>query len=147
MKLRLLIAAVAAFAIAGCTSTSDDGAAAVEANTNIPGLYTPGPTEAVIYYKREDGEYEGWGLHLWSGDVTQETSWGFAFPLTGISEKYGAYYVVPLKDADWDSFNFIVHQGDSKDLGGLDHSFYREKFGVDVFTTQGSSELAADPAM
>ncbi len=147
MKFKLLIAAIAAFAIAGCTSTSDEGAEAVEANTNITGLYTPAPTEAVIYYKRADGQYDNWGLHLWSGDVTQETSWGFAFPLTGISEKYGAYYVVPLQDADWDSFNFIVHKGNSKDLGGLDHTFDRAAFGVDVFTTEGSSELAADPAM
>ncbi|WP_019616877.1 pullulanase-associated domain-containing protein [Psychromonas ossibalaenae] len=151
MKLRLLIAGIAAMAVVGCTtttSTTNEGAETVaEASTNIPGLYTPGPTEAVIYYKRVDGQYEDWGLHLWSGDVTQETSWGFAFPLTGISEKYGAYYVVPLQDADWDSFKFIVHRGDSKDLGGLDHSFDRATFGVDVFTTEGSSELAADPAM
>jgi len=146
MKFRLLIAAIAAFAIVGCTTTSDEGGA-VEANTNIPGLYMPGPSEAVIYYKRIDGQYDDWGLHLWSGDTIRETSWSSAFPLTGISETYGAYYVVPLKDANWDTFNFIVHKGNTKDLGGLDHTFERSAFGVDVFTTEGSADLAADPAM
>lgn len=146
MKFRLLIAALAVFVIAGCTSTSEQEASA-EVNTNIPGLYTPAADEAVIYYKRADGEYADWGLHLWGGDIKQATSWSFAFPLTGISEKYGAYYVVPLKGADWTTFNFIVHKGNTKDLGGLDHTFSRDKFGEDVFTTQDSAELAADPAM
>jgi len=154
MKFRHLLAAFAAIAVVGCTSTPVADAPATEAVAveataaagTIPGLYTPGPSEAVIYYKRADNEYTDWGLHLWSGDIKEATSWYEAFPLTGVSETYGAYYVVPLKDANWKEFKFIVHMGNSKDLGGLDHSYSREKFGVDVFTTEGSAELKADPA-
>ncbi|MFT6984541.1 MAG: pullulanase [Psychromonas sp.] len=154
MKFRHLLAAFTAIAVVGCTSTPVADEPATEevameetsaANT-IPGLYTPGPTEAVIYYKRADNEYTDWGLHLWSGDIKEATSWYDAYPLTGVSAKYGAYYVVPLKDANWKEFKFIVHMGNSKDLGGLDHSYSRAKFGVDVFTTEGSTDLKADPA-
>ncbi len=153
MKFRHLLAAFAAIAVVGCSSTpaADEPVAeeiAVEetssANT-IPGLYTPGPSEAVIYYKRDDNEYTDWGLHLWSGDVKEATSWYDAFPLTGVSETHGAYYVIPLKGDDWKEFKFIVHMGNSKDLGGLDHSYSRAKFGEDVFTYEGSAELLADP--
>ncbi|WP_369434561.1 pullulanase-associated domain-containing protein [Psychromonas sp. MME1] len=155
MTFKHLLAGFAAIAVVGCSSTpaNNDQAAAETAvvadagETNIPGLYTPAPDQAVIYYKRADNDYTDWGLHLWSGDVVEETSWYDAFPLTGVSDKYGAYYVVPLKSADWKEFKFIVHMGNSKDLGGLDHSYSREKFGVDVFTTEGSAVLKADPEM
>lgn len=158
MTFKHLLVGFAAIAVVGCssTTTNKETASDIAAETadvqdmtkdSIPGLYTPGPKEAVIYYKRADNDYTDWGLHLWSGDVKEETSWYDAFPLTGVSDKYGAYYVVPLKSADWTDFKFIVHMGNSKDLGGLDHSYSREKFGEDVFTTEGSVELKADPSM
>jgi len=31
-------------------------------------IYQAKPSEAVIFYKRVAGDYEGWGLHLWDGD-------------------------------------------------------------------------------
>lgn len=153
MKFRHLLAAFAAIAVVGCTSTpaTEEAATeevAVEADAGvkmIPGLYTAAADQAVIYYKRADNEYTDWGLHLWSGDIKEATSWYDAFPLTGISEEHGAFYVVQLKNADWKEFKFIVHMGNSKDLGGLDHSYSREKVGVDMFTYEGSTELFADP--
>lgn len=148
MKYRYLVAALTVMTIAGCSTKP-----AVEADVqeqvvvvnSIAGLYMPSPSEAVIYYKRADDKYADWGLHLWSGDVAKATTWFEAFPLTGISEKYGAYYVVPLKGNDWAKFKFIVHKGNAKDLGGLDHDYSRVKFGQDVFTTEGSTVLLADP--
>ena len=152
MKFRYLLAAFTAIAVVGCASTPATEEAmeevAVVATTGaatIPGLYMANPSEAVIYYKRADNEYTDWGLHLWSDDIKEATSWYDAFPLTGVSEKYGAYYVVPLKGDDWKKFKFIVHMGNSKDLGGLDQTYSRVKFGEDVFTYQDDAQLYADP--
>lgn len=156
MKFRHLLAAFAAIAVVGCTltpateemATEEVAVEEVEADAGvkmIPGLYTAAADEAVIYYKRADNDYTDWGLHLWSGDIKEATSWYDAWPLAGISEAHGAFYIVPLKSADWKEFKFIVHRGNSKDLGGLDHSYSREKVGVDMFTYEGSTELFADP--
>lgn len=46
----------------------------------------PGPDEALLYYQRADGDYNGWGPHLWNtpgcnGSAT-ETSW--AQPLAAV---------------------------------------------------------------
>lgn len=149
MKHPYLVAALTAVTLAGCATSpvvDTDVQQEVITVTHIAGLYNPSATEAVIYYKRADGVYDDWGLHLWSGDVAKATAWFEAFPLTGISEKHGAYYVVPLKGDDWAAFKFIVHKGNAKDLGGLDHDYSRAKFGQDVFTTQGSTVLQADPS-
>lgn len=39
----------------------------------------PGPDEALLYYQRADGDYAGWGPHLWNtascGGSRTETSW------------------------------------------------------------------------
>lgn len=150
MKYKYLLAAFSALAIAGCSTSEPVADVAVQEDgvmiNSIPALYTPSASEAVIYYKRADNEYADWGLHLWSGDVAKATTWFEALQLTGVSEKYGGYYVVPLKGDDWKTFKFIVHKGNAKDLGGLDHVYSREKFGQDLFTTQGSTVLVADPA-
>jgi glycosidase len=70
----------------------------------------PPLTEAVIHYQRADGDYTGWGLHLW-GDAIADgvaTDWGAPRPpdTTGSS---GAVFRIPLKD-DTKPVNFIVHQ-------------------------------------
>ncbi|MBK8048738.1 MAG: hypothetical protein IPK16_17400 [Anaerolineales bacterium] len=70
-----------------------------------------------IHYSRPDGEYAGWGLHLW-GDAIADgvgTSWGSPRPFDGI-DAFGAYWVVPIKDATL-PVNFIIHNGDVKDPG------------------------------
>lgn len=140
MKLKhLLAAAIMILTVVGCASTPK-----VPVKT-IPGLYTPAANEAVVYYKRADNDYSDWALHVWDGDVKDWTTWNEPFPLTGVSEKYGAYYAVPMKSADWQSLKFIVHMGDLKDLGGLDHTFPRADFGEDVFTYEDDKVLHADP--
>lgn len=121
---------------------------------DIPGLYSPAANEAVIYYKRADGNYDGWGLHLWDPDdgrvavpneIVNATDWEAPQEATGLSDMYGAYYVVELNTPDWQDFMFIMHKGSDKDLGGLDHTYVRSNFGSDIFTFQGVSELFVDP--
>jgi len=55
-------------ALAGCNSGSDS--AAPDDGTGGGGqtdtLLEPGENEALLYYKRPDENYSGWGLHLWN---------------------------------------------------------------------------------
>lgn len=70
-----------------------------------------------IHYHRPDGNYTGWGLHLW-GDAIADgigTDWANPRPQDGV-DSFGAYWNVPIKDAT-KPVNFIIHQGDNKDPG------------------------------
>ncbi|WP_405430886.1 pullulanase-type alpha-1,6-glucosidase [Micromonospora sp. NBC_00617] len=68
---------------------------------------------ALIHYRRADGNYDGWGLHLWDG-AANPTEW--ATPLTPTSiDAFGAVFRVPLV-AGATGLNYIIHQGDTKDL-------------------------------
>ncbi|HSN98609.1 MAG TPA: pullulanase-type alpha-1,6-glucosidase [Candidatus Nanopelagicales bacterium] len=69
---------------------------------------------AIVYYRRPDGAYEDWGLHLW-GDTTTPTDWSMPVMPSG-EDQFGAWYVVPLAE-DAQQVNFIIHQGDTKDPG------------------------------
>ncbi len=71
--------------------------------------------KAVIHYQRADGEYEGWGLHLWGDalDPTEGTGWATPKLPTG-TDAYGAYFEIKLKDPT-KPVNFILHKGDTKD--------------------------------
>ncbi|MFJ2032105.1 pullulanase-type alpha-1,6-glucosidase [Streptosporangium sp. NPDC087985] len=68
---------------------------------------------ALLHYHRPDGNYEGWGLHLW-GDVATPTEW--VTPLRPAGEDgFGVYFRVPLTEGA-KNMNYIIHRGDEKDL-------------------------------
>jgi len=75
-----------------------------------------------IHYQRPDGQYAGWGLHLWGDaiDPSEGTEWTTPKPADGIDD-FGAYWTVDLSDASL-PVNFIIHKGDEKDPGP-DQSF------------------------
>jgi pullulanase-type alpha-1,6-glucosidase len=83
---------------------------------------------ATIHYRRADGIYTDWGLHLWGDAIAAgvETTWDAPRPYDGIDD-YGAYWNVPIKDAN-QPLNYIIHKpsGDSvpdtREPGG-DRSF------------------------
>ncbi|WP_436757600.1 pullulanase-type alpha-1,6-glucosidase [Streptosporangium sp. V21-05] len=77
---------------------------------------------ATVHYGRPDGNYDGWGLHLWGDGLADgvPTDWAAPRPPDGV-DSYGAFWKVPLKDAALPA-NFIVHKGDTKDPGP-DQSF------------------------
>ncbi|MGH3731037.1 MAG: pullulanase-type alpha-1,6-glucosidase, partial [Micromonosporaceae bacterium] len=79
---------------------------------------------ATVHYKRPDGQYDGWGLHLWGDAVESGTSWDDPLVPDGV-DAGGAYWKVPLKDPSA-PLNFIVHSGDTKDPGP-DQSFVPER--------------------
>ncbi|SEG10522.1 alpha-1,6-glucosidases, pullulanase-type [Thermomonospora echinospora] len=72
---------------------------------------------ATVHYRRPDGDYDGWGLHLWGDGLADGVPTEWAKPREPDGEdSYGVYWKVPLKDADA-PMNFIVHKGDTKDPG------------------------------
>ncbi|MEW2408458.1 pullulanase-type alpha-1,6-glucosidase [Streptomyces griseoviridis] len=76
--------------------------------------YPPQDTaKAVLHYHRADGNYDGWGLHVWTG-AAAPTDW--SKPLAPArTDAYGAVYEVPLTDGAT-SLSYILHKGDEKDL-------------------------------
>ncbi|MFJ9605563.1 pullulanase-type alpha-1,6-glucosidase [Kitasatospora sp. NPDC101176] len=74
---------------------------------------TPPANTAVIHYNRADGDYDGWGLHDWTGAATP-TDWGK--PLTPARrDAFGAVFEVPLAPGAT-SLSYILHKGNDKDL-------------------------------
>jgi pullulanase-type alpha-1,6-glucosidase len=68
---------------------------------------------AVLHYRRPAGDYDGWGLHVWTGAATG-TDWGSPLPPSG-TDAFGVTFTVPLA-ANAPLLNYIVHKGDTKDL-------------------------------
>ncbi|MCW3820715.1 pullulanase-type alpha-1,6-glucosidase [Micromonospora sp. DR5-3] len=67
---------------------------------------------AVIHWRKADGNYDGWGLHLWDGAATP-TDWGNPLKPERI-DSFGAVFRVPLA-AGATGLSYIVHSGDEKD--------------------------------
>ncbi|MFC6021034.1 pullulanase-type alpha-1,6-glucosidase, partial [Plantactinospora solaniradicis] len=68
---------------------------------------------AVLHYRRADGNYAGWGLHVWDG-AAEPTDWADPLPPAGRDE-FGVTFRVPLADGAT-GLSYIIHSGDSKDL-------------------------------
>ena len=91
------------------------------------------PNRAVIHWRKADGDYDGWGLHVWEG-AASPTDW--ATPLRPARiDSYGAVFEVPLK-AGATSLSYIIHNGDTKDLPA-DQSLDFGKAGREVWLLAG----------
>ncbi|MGB1197405.1 MAG: alpha-1,6-glucosidase domain-containing protein [Thalassotalea sp.] len=93
-------------------------------------IVTAGDHQLVIFYNRPNADYDNWILHLWNNsecdaladyNSDEGTDWAIGKAQTGIDPNYGAYWLIDLKDNNATCANFIVHKGDEKDLGGIDH--------------------------
>ncbi|MQY11178.1 Glycogen debranching enzyme [Streptomyces sp. RB5] len=90
-------------------------------------------SKAVLHYHRADGDYDGWGLHTWTG-AANPTDW--AQPLRPTrTDAYGAVFEVPLTDGAT-SLSYIVHKGDEKDLPA-DQSLDLKADGHEVWLLNG----------
>jgi hypothetical protein len=80
------------------------------------------PDYAVIHYDRPDGDYAGWGLHLWGEGLAagEETTWDAPKAFQGEGE-FGRFAWVKL-NPNGGAVNFIVHKGDQKDTD-VDRTF------------------------
>ncbi|WKE73923.1 pullulanase-type alpha-1,6-glucosidase [Streptomyces sp. WP-1] len=112
--------------------------------TQRPSSYpAPDTTEAVIHYHRADGDYDGWGLHVWTG-AAHPTDW--SAPLKPVkTDAYGAVFEVPLA-AGASSLSYIIHKGDEKDLA-TDQSLDLTSDGYEVWLLNGQDKhLLPQPA-
>ncbi|WP_431988635.1 pullulanase-type alpha-1,6-glucosidase [Streptomyces parvulus] len=100
-------------------------------------------TKAVLNYHRADGNYDGWGLHVWSG-AANPTDW--AKPLQPVrTDPYGAVFEVPLTEGAT-SLSYIIHKGDEKDLP-TDQALDLTADGHEVWLLSGQEEyLLPQPA-
>jgi pullulanase-type alpha-1,6-glucosidase len=85
----------------------------VSGDTRLHASRAAADNVAVLHYRRPDGNYSGWGLHLWTG-AASPTEWTSPLPPASI-DSYGAVFRVPLADGAT-SLSYIVHRGDEKDL-------------------------------
>ncbi|MGW3127439.1 pullulanase-type alpha-1,6-glucosidase [Streptomyces sp. NPDC001123] len=100
-------------------------------------------TKAIIHYHRADGDYDGWGLHVWTG-AANPTDW--SNPLKPVkTDAYGAVFEVPLTEGAT-SLSYIIHQGDEKDLSA-DQSLDLKADGYEVWLLNGQEKhLLPQPA-
>ncbi|MEU7468212.1 pullulanase-type alpha-1,6-glucosidase [Streptomyces sp. NPDC044984] len=100
-------------------------------------------TKAVLHYHRADGNYDGWGLHTWTG-AANPTDW--SNPLEPVkTDAYGAVFEVPLAEGAT-SLSYILHKGDEKDLPS-DQSLDLKADGHEVWLLNGRQKyLLPQPA-
>ncbi|MGW0708023.1 pullulanase-type alpha-1,6-glucosidase [Streptomyces sp. NPDC002643] len=100
-------------------------------------------TKAVLHYHRADGNYDGWGLHVWAG-AANPTDW--SKPLEPVrTDAYGAVFEVPLNDGAT-GLSYIIHKGDEKDLSA-DQSLDLKASGNEVWLLNGQEKyLLPQPA-
>ncbi|MEU6139163.1 pullulanase-type alpha-1,6-glucosidase [Streptomyces sp. NPDC047081] len=111
--------------------------------TTRPDYPAQDKTKAVIHYHRADGNYDGWGLHVWTG-AANPTDW--SSPLKPVkTDAYGAVFEVPLTDGAT-SLSYIIHKGDEKDLSA-DQSLDLKANGYEVWLLNGQEKyLLPQPA-
>lgn len=111
--------------------------------TEKPDYPAQDKTKAVLHYHRADGNYDGWGLHVWTG-AANPTDW--SNPLKPVkTDTYGAVFEVPLTDGAT-SLSYIIHKGDDKDLPS-DQSLDLTANGHEVWLLNGQEKyLLPQPA-
>ncbi|MFJ8359808.1 pullulanase-type alpha-1,6-glucosidase [Streptomyces sp. NPDC093984] len=111
--------------------------------TQRPAYPAQDTTKAVIHYHRADGNYDGWGIHVWTG-AANPTDW--SGPLKPVrTDAYGAVFEVPLA-AGATGLSYIIHKGDEKDLAA-DQSLDLRANGYEVWLLNGQEKyLLPQPA-
>ncbi|MGW0685815.1 pullulanase-type alpha-1,6-glucosidase [Streptomyces sp. NPDC002754] len=104
--------------------------------TRPDGVYPPQDAKkAVIHVHRPDGDYEGWGLHTWTG-AANPTDWSKPLQPTG-KDAYGVTFEVPLADGAT-SLSYILHKGDEKDIA-TDRSLDFATYGKEAWLNSGDT--------
>ncbi|MFJ9866231.1 pullulanase-type alpha-1,6-glucosidase [Streptomyces sp. NPDC101165] len=111
--------------------------------TQRPDYPAQDKAKAVIHYHRADGDYDGWGLHVWTG-AANPTDW--SNPLKPVkTDAYGAVFEVPITEGAT-SLSYIIHKGDDKDLPA-DQSLDLKSNGYEVWLLNGQEKyLLPQPA-
>jgi len=142
------------------SSSSVVSSSSQSSSSSLPSFALPITLEndqAIVFYHRDDGAYDGWGLHLWNTDNCRALTdasigaitWDAPLPANGIDDTYGAYYLLNLNApaADGGCINFIIHKGDDKALGDADAMFDLSR-GAIALTQHGAAniEYPLDPS-
>jgi pullulanase len=135
------------------------------ARTGVPGDPTkPLPAvprnanEVVLFYKRPDDVYTGWGLHLFPAGLDSWTTWEAPYAYEGIDPQYGAYFRIALPGVASPAYSnnpaaitefpqslgFIIHNGDTKDPGP-DQFINIADTGNSVFVVSGVNDVGTAP--
>ncbi|GAA6171610.1 pullulanase-type alpha-1,6-glucosidase [Colwellia sp. KU-HH00111] len=113
--------------------------------------------QIAIFYQRADGNYDGWGLHLWNGegcgnyaspttDSAHFSQWSSPYPIDGIHPEYGGYYILSVEPGA-DCYNFIIHKGNDKALGASNSRFepIKAEQSQQAFTFNGYPDIWYTP--
>jgi pullulanase len=115
----------------------------------------PSDSQAVIYYLRNDDNYDEWTIHAWNnascngyadfgddGSDNAGTEWDAGLVHSGIDENYGAYWLIDTKQGET-CLNYIIHSGDSKDPNDADQKLEMTESRT-VFVVSGNG-IYTDP--
>jgi maltose alpha-D-glucosyltransferase/alpha-amylase len=112
--LLVVIAVLASACGGGGGGSSGDGGSSSSSSSSSPAALT-----LTIHYKRSNGDYAGWGVHLWNDtsgtaaiSAATATTWATPLPFSGTSGGW-ATVSVPLVAANA-NLNFLIHNGDAK---------------------------------
>lgn len=118
---------------------------------------TPVPEgQVAVRYFRPDGDYSGWGVHLWEsfekvkdGKVVgpkdksdmpiSDIAWTKPMMPTG-KDGFGAYWFVKENEFRNGKINYIIHKGDTKEQCGKDIAWFVQTQGREVFVNSGDCE-------
>lgn len=90
-----------------------------------------------LHYFRQDGNYAGWGLHLWGeGYGGPAIDWGKAMEPTG-KDTFGVFWDIAYKGAG--GLSFIIHKGDDKDTAN-DREFVDPAKNRELWAVSGEAE-------
>ena len=94
-----------------------------------PASAAPPAGSIQINYHRADGNYKGWGVHLWKSPnmPLEGIEWPNPMVPTGKND-FGVYWVRDEKEFQTshgtkEAVNYIIHQADMKEQGGKDMVF------------------------
>jgi pullulanase-type alpha-1,6-glucosidase len=102
----------------------------------------PSETQVAIHYRRLNGDYDGWGLHVWGPTTEQGITWQTPLMPDG-EDEYGIYWLIEM-EVGAPLVNYIVHLGDQKDPGP-DQSLDITSLGREIWLIQGSATQYTDP--
>lgn len=97
--------------------------------------------KVALHYFRPNGDYDGWGVHLWVSPNQQlpGVSWGAPMMPTG-KDGFGVYWHVDADHFHDGKVNYIIHKGDTKDQCGKDMNWLI-KDGKEVWVNAGDCNL------
>ena len=100
-----------------------------------------GEVMAVLHYHRYSGDYDWWGIHVWTG-YEGEVRWEQSLPQVG-SDDFGIYFEVPVA-ANAEGLAYIIHRGDEKDLWDDQYLNFAEQ-GREVWIMQNTPGYVQGP--